>query len=208
MKPYPLRAAFAIVFAVGSSIVAGVPQEGHVSHGQRALRTTDGLTVPVIVPEAATAPPVAPDGTTVPPVTNDSLPLLVRPSMLAAQIEELAGHSVRVLYARVVGVFNPRAFLIDTSTRLPPVTGHRARVLVLVERGGLGVPAPSLVASTVTIAGVARTLLGMQVSREVPWPSELRPELVERLEIRAGVLATSVRTADGIEVTTRAETPR
>jgi hypothetical protein len=198
MKSCRLHAALVMVSAVGSSVVAGVPQSGHPSHSQPAPHTTDGLSVPMILPESATEAPV----------TVDRLPLLVRPSMLAAQIEELAGHSVRVLYARVVGVFNPRAFLIDTSTRLPPVTGHRARVLVLVERGGLSVPAPSLVASTVTVAGVARTLLGMQVSREVQWPTELRPELVERLEIRAGVLASSVRTADGIEVTSRAATRR
>jgi hypothetical protein len=132
----------------------------------------------------------------------DSLPILVRPGMLAAQIGELAGHPVRVPYARVVGVFNPRAFLVDTSTRLPPVTGHRARVLVLVEHGALSVPAASIVASTVTIAGVARTLLGAQVSREVPWPEELTREAVERLEIRAVVLAASVQTPEGDELTT------
>jgi len=137
------------------------------------------------------------------PDDADNLPIVVRPGMLAAQIGELAGHDVRVPYARVVGVFNPRAFLIDTSTRLPPVTGHRARVLVLVERGGLTVPATAIVASTVTVAGVARTLLGVQVSREVPWPTELSPEAVERLEIRAAVLAASVQTPDGVELTAR-----
>lgn len=131
-----------------------------------------------------------------------AFPLLVRPSTLAAQIEELAGHTVRVPYARVVGVFNPRAFLVDTSTRLPPVKGHRARLLVLVEQGALSVPPTSIVASTVTIAGVARTLLGMRASREVPWPTELRPEVVERLEVEAGVLARSVQTAEGVELTT------
>jgi hypothetical protein len=134
--------------------------------------------------------------------TASELPILVRPGMLAAQIGELAGHTVTVPYARVVGVFNPRAFLIDTSTRLPPVTGHRARVLVLVQRRALNVSASSIVASTVTVAGVARTLLGMQVSREVEWPTELTAETVERLEIRAAILATSVRTADGVELTT------
>ena len=128
------------------------------------------------------------------------LPIRVRPGMLAAQISELAGHEVTVPYARVVGVFNPRAFLIDTSTRLPPVIGHRARVLVLVQRGGLTVAPATIVASTVTIAGVARTLLGMQVSREVEWPSELTPEAIERLEVRAAVLAKSVVTAEGVEL--------
>ena len=135
------------------------------------------------------------------PIGRGGFPLLVRPSTLAAQIEELAGHPVRVPYARVVGVLNPRAFLVDTSTRLPPVRGHRARLLVLVEQGSLVVPAATLVSSTVTVAGTARTLLGMQVSREVPWPNELGPESIERLEVRGGVLATSVRTAEGVELT-------
>jgi hypothetical protein len=132
---------------------------------------------------------------------GDGLPILVRPGTLAAQIGELAGHAVRVPYARVVGVFNPRVFLIDTATRLPPLVGQRARVLVFIEPGALRVPSESLVASTVTIVGTARTLLGMQVSAEVAWPTELRPDVVNRLEIRAAVLATSVRTAEGIELT-------
>jgi hypothetical protein len=134
--------------------------------------------------------------------SDERLPILVRPGMLAAQISELAGHSVRVPYARVVGVFNQRAFLIDTSTRLPPVAGHRARVLVLVERGALNVAPAVLVASTVTVSGIARTLLGMQVSREVEWPTELTVETIERLEVRAAILARSVRTADDVELTT------
>jgi hypothetical protein len=133
----------------------------------------------------------------------DGLSIRVRPGMLAAQIGELAGHEVTVPYARIVGVFNPRAFLVDTSTRLPSITGHRARVLVLVQRGGLTVAPATIVASTVTVGGVARTLLGMQVSREVEWPTELTPEAVERLEVRAAVLATSVRTAEGVELTSR-----
>ena len=133
----------------------------------------------------------------------DGLPIRVRPGMLAAQIGELAGHEVTVPYGRVVGVFNPRAFLIDTSTRLPSIVGHRARVLVLVERGELTVAPATIVASTVTVGGIARTLLGMQVSREVPWPKELNPEAIERLEIYAAVLARSVRTAEGVELTSR-----
>ncbi len=134
-------------------------------------------------------------------------PVIVRPGTLASQIGELAGHMVKVPYSRVVGLFNPRVFLIDTATRLPPIKGHRDRVLVFVEPGGLSVTAASIVATTVTVVGTARTLLGMQVSREVPWPTELRPESVERLEIKAAVLATSVQTADGVELTTPQSAP-
>jgi hypothetical protein len=132
---------------------------------------------------------------------SNALPILVRPGTLAAQIGELAGHRVTVPYSRVVGVFNPRVFLIDTATRLPAPVGHRARVLVLIERGPLRVSDTDIVASTVTVTGVARTLLGVQVSREVPWPAELRPDVVRRLEIRAAVLASSVQTPEGIELT-------
>jgi hypothetical protein len=125
----------------------------------------------------------------------------VRPGVLAAGIEELAGATVRVPYARVVGVFNPRVLVVDTATRVPPVLGHRGRVLVLIEERTLSVPPTLIVGSTVTVVGVARTLTGMQVTREVPWPSEVSPEVLKRLEIRAAVLAGSVQTAEGVELT-------
>jgi hypothetical protein len=128
-------------------------------------------------------------------------PITVRPATLADQIDELAGQRVRVPNSRVVGVFNPRVFLVDTATRLPPSVGNRDRLVVLIQPGELRVAATSIVGSTVTLDGVARTLLGMQVTGEVPWPVELRPQVIERLEIRAAVLATSVRTADGVELT-------
>ena len=203
MTRRPHHAALAILILL-SPLVAGARQAGHPSHHQPGAETPDGLKTAEARSDEGDgngplAAPSAPSEAA--PLGRGGFPLLVRPSTLAAQIEELAGHSVRVVYARVVGVLNPRAFRVDTSTRLPPVRGHRARLLVLVEQGGLAVPPASLVSATVTIAGTARTLLGMQVSREVPWPAELRPESVERLEVRGGVLATSVRTAEGVELT-------
>jgi hypothetical protein len=132
--------------------------------------------------------------------THDNAIANMRPAMLAAGIDELAGKVVRVLQARVVGIFNPRVIIIDTATLLPAV-GDRGRVIVMVESRELKLPPTLVVGSSVTVVGVARTLLGMQVTREVPWPPEITPELVKRLEIRAGVLATSVRTADGVELT-------
>jgi hypothetical protein len=137
-----------------------------------------------------------------------TMSVTIRPATLAGQIEEFAGHSVRVPYARVVGVFNPQALVVDTATTLPPTLGNRERVLVLVEERALNVPAALIVGSTVTISGVARTLLGVQVTREVPWPVELSPDVVKRLEIRAALLARSVQTADGIELTTAATVER
>jgi hypothetical protein len=128
------------------------------------------------------------------------LPITVRPATLADAIEQLAGARVRVPNARVVGVFNPRVFVVDSDMRLRS-PGYRDRVLVFVESGGLTVSSSTIVGATVRIAGVARTLLSMQVTREVPWPPELNPGTVKRLEIRAAVLADSVHTAEGVELT-------
>lgn len=127
--------------------------------------------------------------------------ITVRPEALASFIEELAGFTVRVPYARVVGLFDSRSFLVDSAMRLRPSPGHRDRILVLVDDAALRVPAETLVASTVTVEGVARTLLGMQVTRDAPWPPQLDPDRLKRLDVRAAVLATSVRTAEGVELT-------
>ena len=132
-----------------------------------------------------------------------AMPILVRPAMLVASIGQLAGQTVRVPQARVVGLFNDRAFVVDTASRLPALPGMRGRVLVFVDPGALRVAETTLVASTVTVIGVARTLLGMQVTGEVAWPTALKPDVVERLEIRAGVLASSVQSAEGVELTNR-----
>jgi hypothetical protein len=132
--------------------------------------------------------------------TRDNVLLTMRPAMLAAGIDELAGRAVRVLQARIVGVFNPRVLVVDTATLLPAV-GDRGRLIVMVESRVLKLPPTLVVGSSVTVIGVARTVLGMQVSREVPWPPEITADLLKRLEIRAAVLATSVRTADGVELT-------
>ena len=134
-------------------------------------------------------------------LTEPTLVLTVRPATLADFIGELAGKSVRMQKARVVGLFEPRAFLVESETSLRPALGHRDRILVLVERGALQNAPETIVGSTVTVLGVARTLLGLQTTREVPWPAKLDHRLVERLEVRAGVLATSVQTAEGVELT-------
>lgn len=128
----------------------------------------------------------------------------IRPALLAEYIDVFAGQTVRVTSARVVGVFEPNVFLIDTKAELYPVAGHRARVLVLIQNGALRASPTLLVGSTVTISGVARTLLGMQMTTEVPWPPTLTPERLAKLEIKAAILAQSLTTPDGVELTTRA----
>ena len=132
----------------------------------------------------------------------------VRPGMLAEHIESFAGQTLRVPSARVIGVLAPNVLLIDSQAEWFPLKGHRARVLVLLEHGALRVPPALLVGSTVTVFGVARTLLGVQVTREVPWPTVLTREEVERLEIKAAVLARSLRTADGVDLMDTVAPPR
>lgn len=133
---------------------------------------------------------------------HEPIPVRLRPAMLAASIEQLAGQTVVVTGARAVGMFGPRALVIDTVTRLAPVQEPRGRILVLVEDGQFHVSPELLVGSTVRVVGVARTVLGMQVTREVPWPTELDRERIKRLDIQAAVLATSVQTPEGTELTT------
>jgi hypothetical protein len=135
---------------------------------------------------------------------SESVLIRLRPATLADSIDELAGRRVKILNARVVGVFEPRAFLIESATRDDVALGFRNRLLVIVEAATLRVSQELLVGSTVVIVGVARTLLGVRVSPELPWPSKLTPELIESLEVRAAVAATSVRTPEGIELTERA----
>jgi hypothetical protein len=130
-------------------------------------------------------------------------PIPVRPGTLGDHIDSLAGHSVRLPSARVVGVFNPRVFLIETDTRMRPLRDNRSRVVVLIQTGTLRLDPAGLVASTVAVSGIARTLLGVQVTREVPWPPALTRSTLERLEIRAAVLAQSVTTVEGNDLLVR-----
>ena len=94
-------------------------------------------------------------------------------------------------------------FLVETQVSLRPII-ERDRVLVFIESGMLRVDPAVLVASTVTVSGVARTLLGMQANHDVPWPPVLTRDEVKRLEIKAAVLARSVRTPEGIDLVVRA----
>jgi len=134
---------------------------------------------------------------------GEPLRITLRPTTLASAVDELAGQRVRILNARVVGMFEPRAFLIESATSYEATMGLRDRVLVLIDGARLQVAPELLVGSTVVILGVARTLLGLRQSPELPWPSKLDRDLIERLEVRAAVLATSVQTPEGTELTER-----
>jgi hypothetical protein len=132
---------------------------------------------------------------------TDPTDTVVHPSALARLIDEIGGRRVRVVKAKVVAVLNPRAFLVQTEMMLEPLPQSYDRVLVLIDEGALRIDAKEILDSTVRINGIARTLLGLQTTREVPWPHELTKDVLKRYEIRAGVLARSVQTADGVELT-------
>lgn len=143
-----------------------------------------------------------------PAVVNRASETTVRATTLANMIDEIAGQDVRVMSARVVGMINPQVFLIEPAATFPPAArfqmplGTRDRIAVLLARNtALRADPSTLVGSNVNVVGVARTPLGLRVSREVPWPRELTDEYMERLEVRAAVLATSVLSTDGIELT-------
>ena len=155
----------------------------------------------------AAGSPVAADRTQMeqpPPGTSRKGPeIRLHPASLAELIDSVGGRDVMLPGARVLAVINPHALLIESASSFVPRTGNLNRVLVLIDAGALRVDHRSLVGSNVRVWGVARSLLGIQMTAEVPWPPELAPEVVKRLEIRAAVLATSVQTPDGIELTDR-----
>jgi hypothetical protein len=148
----------------------------------------------------ALAPARADDGQR-PAEPVDPVDTVVHPSALARLIDEIGGRRVRVVKAKVVAVLNPRAFLVQTDMQLDPLPGYYDRVLVVVDDGALRVHANEILDASVRVNGIARTLLGLQTSREVPWPHQLTKEVLKRYEIRAAVLARSVQTADGVELT-------
>jgi hypothetical protein len=135
------------------------------------------------------------------PRSRETTEIRLHPASLAELIDSVGGRDVMLPGARVLAVINPRAFLIESASSLSARSGNLDRVLVLINAGALRVDGRSLVGSNVRVRGVARSLLGIQVTAEVPWPPELAPEVVKRLEIRAAVLATSVQTPDGVELT-------
>jgi hypothetical protein len=138
------------------------------------------------------------------PVGGQSATFTMRAGTLASILDEVAGRDVRVLDARVVEVLEPHAFLIEPATAYGKARGERDRMVVLMNAGALRVPAARLVGSTVVVTGEARTLLGVQVTRDARWPAQLEPATTKRWEVRGAILATSVQATDGVELTDRA----
>ena len=129
-------------------------------------------------------------------------PIGMHPFALAQAVGELAGYPVNVQRARILWVIDQHAVVIESDSSFGPTWRDRGRVLVLVGRDrSLAIPRPPVAIAPVTIVGVARTLLGVQAAHDVPWPEPLTRHEIERLDIRAAILASSVQTADGVELT-------
>ena len=139
------------------------------------------------------------------PGTRAPMETRLHPGAFAELVDEVGGRQVQLPRAKVLVVINPQAFLVESASLLDAMAGSYNRVLVLVDApsGALRVDPALIVGSNVTVRGMARTLLGMQVSGEVPWPPILTRQVTDRYEIKAVVLASSVQTADGVELTTR-----
>jgi hypothetical protein len=135
------------------------------------------------------------------PAAPASLPLPA--STLVEFIQTFAGQAVRIQNARVVGLITPGVFLIEPATRYLKDMGQRDRMAVFVESGHLRVDPELLVGSIVELEGTVRTVLSLQAAGDVQWPSKLTQQVVDRLEIRAAVVATSVHTSEGTELTER-----
>ena len=135
-------------------------------------------------------------------------PITVRPSALAQVVSELAGSPVNVQRARILWVVDSHAVVIESDSAFDPTWRDRDRVLVLLERNrSFSIPRPPVAIAPVNVIGIARTLLGIQAAQDVPWPQALTRREIERLRVRAAILATSVRTADGVELTSSIATP-
>ena len=135
-------------------------------------------------------------------------PITVRPSALAQIVSELAGSPVNVQRARILWVVDSHAIVIESDSLFEPTWRDRSRVLVLLERSRLlAIPRPPVAIAPVNVTGIARTLLGIQAAQDTAWPQALTRREIERLNIRAAILASSVRTSDGVELTSAIVAP-
>jgi hypothetical protein len=135
-------------------------------------------------------------------------PVTMQAGALARLVGEMAGYSVTVPRARILWVVDAHALVVESDSLFDPTWRDRNRVLVLVERGrSLAIPRPPIAIAPVTVVGVARTLLGIQAGHDVPWPGALTRHELDRLDVRAAILASSVQTADGVELTSSVAEP-
>jgi hypothetical protein len=135
-------------------------------------------------------------------------PITVRPSALAQIVSELAGSPVSVQRARILWVVDSHAVVIESDSLFDPTWRDRDRVLVVLERNrSLSIPRSPVAIAPINVVGIARTLLGIQAAQDVPWPQALTRREIDRLRVRAAILASSVRTSDGVELTSSTAAP-
>jgi hypothetical protein len=132
---------------------------------------------------------------------GEPLRVTIHPGTLGYAIDEFAGQRVRIPNARVASVLDPRAFVIESAVRYDVGKGFRDRILVLIDGASLRVTAEQVDGSTVVVLGVAKTIVGSRLLTAPAWPAALDRERMNQLEVRAVVVATSVQTADGTELT-------
>lgn len=132
---------------------------------------------------------------------QEPLRVTTHPSALGHAIDEFAGQRVRILNARVTSVLDPHTLVIEAPSRYDMGRGFRDRTLVLIDGAALRVTEEQLAGSTVVVLGVATTLTGSRLLSAPAWPASLDRERTKNLEIRGVVIATSVQTADGTELT-------
>jgi hypothetical protein len=159
-----------------------------------SLVLTVGSAVPQAVPDAPQVRATeAPQG--------ELLRVTVSPATLGYIVDEFAGLRVRVPKARVTTIFDPRAFVVESVWLHGSGRGFHDRILVLTEGAGLRVTQEHLAGSTVTILGVAKSILGTRLLTSPPWPAALNSQLMDQLEVRAVIIATSVQSTEGDELT-------
>jgi hypothetical protein len=128
---------------------------------------------------------------------STALSVILHVPSLVDSINEIAGHPVRVLEARVLEVLDPRVVVVEAATNYRTLRGQRDRILVFVTDSNPRNATELALRSTVTVVGTARTLLSLRTTNEVPWPARLDPQEIDRLELQGAVVGATIETAEG-----------
>lgn len=131
------------------------------------------------------------------------VPVSLPTSTVENYIEYFAGQQVRIESARVVDVIAPGVLLVEPATKYLKPLAERGRLAVVIAGSALRVAAGDLIGSVVELEGVARSLLSLNVTHQEGWPAGFDRDTIRRLDVRAAIVATSLQTAEGTELTDR-----
>ena len=131
------------------------------------------------------------------------LPVILHVPSLSDSIDEIAGSPVRVLDARVVEVIDPRAILVEAATKYRALRGQRDRIVVFLQEGSTRSAPELAIGTTVTIVGVARTLLSLRATNEVAWPVRLSQEEIKDLEVSGAIVGATIESSEGTPIAGR-----